>query len=89
MTSVVVCGCAGVLPLAGVALHYLQYCLGFRELGVEVMYLEESDAWPYHPDEDRPDDEAGRCGYRAADRGRTRVAGRDRGIAQDDGQRPE
>ncbi len=58
MTSVVVCGCAGVLPLAGVALHYLQYCLGFRDLGLEVSYLEETDVWPYHPDEDRPDDEA-------------------------------
>jgi hypothetical protein len=25
--------------LAGVALHYLQYCLGFRDLGVDVSYL--------------------------------------------------
>ena len=51
MTSVVVCGCAGALPLAGVALHYLQYCLGLRDMGVEVSYLEEiTDYWPYHPD---------------------------------------
>lgn len=58
MTRVVVCGCAGVLPLAGVALHYLQYCLGLRELGIDVMYLEETDVWPYHPQQDRPDEEA-------------------------------
>src|SRR5436309_1367783 len=58
MTSVVVCGLAGTLPLAGVALHYLQYCLGFRELGVEVSYLEETRVWPFHPYENRPDDEA-------------------------------
>lgn len=57
MTSVVVCGCAGVLPLAGVGLHYLQYCLGLRDLGCEVSYLEETGVWSYHPDEDRPDEE--------------------------------
>lgn len=56
MTNVVVCGCAGVLPLAGVGLHYLQYCLGLRELGCDVTYLEETALWAYHPDEDRPDD---------------------------------
>jgi hypothetical protein len=59
VTSVVVCGCAGALPLAGVALHYLQYCLGLRDMGVEVSYLEEiSDYWPYHPDTNEPDQQA-------------------------------
>ena len=59
MTSVVVCGCAGALPLAGVALHYLQYCLGLRDMGVEVSYLEEiTDYWPYHPDTFEPDEDA-------------------------------
>ena len=58
MTSAVVCGIAGQLPLAGVALHYLQYCLGLRDLGVDVFYLEDNMAWPYHPFEDRPDKEA-------------------------------
>ncbi|HEY1634992.1 MAG TPA: hypothetical protein VGF64_09560 [Acidimicrobiales bacterium] len=55
MTSVVVCGIAGYFPLAGVALHYLQYCLGFRDLGVEVSYLEDNQAWPLHPDTRDPD----------------------------------
>ncbi|HVE62405.1 MAG TPA: hypothetical protein VNB94_01195 [Mycobacteriales bacterium] len=58
MTSVVVCGIAGQLPLAGVALHYLQYCLGLRDLGVDVLYLEDNRAWPYDPFLDRPDEEA-------------------------------
>lgn len=59
MTSVVVCGCAGALPLAGVGLHYLQFCLGLRDMGVDVSYLEEiTDYWPYHPDRNEPDQEA-------------------------------
>ena len=58
MTAVVVCGIAGQLPLAGVALHYLQYCLGLRDLGVDVLYLEDNRAWPYDPFLDRPDEEA-------------------------------
>jgi hypothetical protein len=58
VTSVVVCGIAGQLPLAGVALHYLQYCLGLRDLGVDVLYLEDNRAWPYDPFLDRPDEEA-------------------------------
>jgi hypothetical protein len=59
VTSVVVCGCAGALPLAGVALHYLQYCLGLRDMGIEVSYLEEiTDYWPYHPDTFEPDEQA-------------------------------
>jgi hypothetical protein len=59
MTSVVVCGCAGALPLAGVGLHYLQYCLGLRDMGVDVSYLEEiTDYWPYHPDTNEPDEQA-------------------------------
>lgn len=58
MTSVVVCGIAGYFPLAGVALHYLQYCLGFRDLGVEVSYLEDNRAWPMNPDTREPDSTA-------------------------------
>lgn len=59
MTSVVVCGCAGALPVAGVALHYLQYCLGLRDMGIEVSYLEEiEEYWPYNPETNEPDQEA-------------------------------
>jgi hypothetical protein len=59
VTSVVVCGCAGALPLAGVGLHYLQYCLGLRDMGIEVSYLEEiEEYWPYNPDTNEPDEHA-------------------------------
>ena len=58
MTEVVVAGIAGHLPLAGVALHYLQYCLGFRDLGVEVSYLEDNKAWPFRPEWNRFDEGA-------------------------------
>jgi hypothetical protein len=58
MTKVVVCGIAGQLPLAGVALHYLQYCLGLRDMGVEAFYLEDNRVWPYHPWDNEPDREA-------------------------------
>ena len=58
MTTVGVMGIAGQLPLAGVALHYLQYCLGLRDLGVEAFYLEDNLAWPYDPWENEPDREA-------------------------------
>lgn len=58
MTRVVVCGIAGQLPLGGVALHYLQYCLGLRDLDIEVLYLEDNRAWPYHPWRNEPDQDA-------------------------------
>jgi hypothetical protein len=41
-----------------VALHYLQYCLGLRDLGIETMYLEDNRAWPYHPWDNEPDQDA-------------------------------
>lgn len=55
MTSAIVCGLAGWSPVGGMGLHYLQYCLGLRELGLEVLYLEDN-GWiparpgPYHED---------------------------------------
>lgn len=48
-TSVVVCGLAVSVPLGGMGLHYLQYCLGLRDLGIEVLYLEDNWGWPYDP----------------------------------------
>lgn len=49
MTSAVVCGLAGFAPVAGMGLHYLQYCLGLRQLGVEVFYLEDNGWYPTVP----------------------------------------
>jgi hypothetical protein len=58
MTSVVVCGLAGQQPVAGMGLHYLQYCLGFRDLGLDVLYLEDHGGWPSHPTEGAYDEHA-------------------------------
>ncbi len=33
-------------PLGGMCWHYLQYLLGFRQLGHEVLFLEDSDNYP-------------------------------------------
>jgi hypothetical protein len=52
VTSVVVLGFGAYMPLAGVALHHLQYCLGLRDLGVDVLYLEDHGGWPYVPLDD-------------------------------------
>lgn len=49
---VVVTGLIGSIPMAGLTLHYLQYVLGFRDLGHEVLYLEDTGSWYYDPDSD-------------------------------------
>ena len=45
----VVTGLIGSIPLAGLTLHYLQYVLGFKELGHDVLYLEDTGTWCYDP----------------------------------------
>jgi hypothetical protein len=49
---IVVTGLIGSIPLAGLTLHYLQYVLGLRELGHEVLYLEDTGTWYYDPQTD-------------------------------------
>lgn len=46
---VVVTGLVATYPLGGVALDYLQYVMGFRALGLEVYYLEDTGQWLYDP----------------------------------------
>ena len=46
---IVVTGLIGSIPLAGLTLHYLQYVLGLRRLGHDVLYLEDTGAWYYDP----------------------------------------
>jgi hypothetical protein len=43
----VVMGIAGRLPFAGVAWQTLHYLEGFRRLGCDVAYVEDTGAWPY------------------------------------------
>jgi hypothetical protein len=46
--SVVVSGYVGMLPAGGVTWDYIQYAVGFRELGCNVLYLEDTQAWPVY-----------------------------------------
>ena len=47
---IIVTGLVGQYPFGGVIWDYLQYLLGFRSLGHEVLYVEDSGAWPYDPE---------------------------------------
>src|SRR5439155_19891452 len=46
---VVVTGLVAAYPVGGVAWDYLQYVQGFRALGCEVVYLEDTGQWLYDP----------------------------------------
>ena len=46
---VVVFGILGQIPLAGIAWQALHYLEGFRQLGCDVHYVEDTGTWPYHP----------------------------------------
>jgi hypothetical protein len=48
---VVVTGLAATYPLGGVSWDYLAWVDGFRRMGHEVLYLEDTGAWFYHPAE--------------------------------------
>lgn len=72
---IVVAGAAGAMPFAGVAWQVAQYLEGFRRLGHDVFYLEDTQRWPYDPIADTVSDDAGpavayvaglmeRCGLR-------------------------
>jgi hypothetical protein len=47
---VVVLGMMGGTPFAGVTWQVLHYLEGFRRLGCDVTYLEDTGAWPYDPE---------------------------------------
>lgn len=46
---VVVTGLVATYPLGGLAWDYLAYVDGFRRLGAEVVYLEDTGGWFYRP----------------------------------------
>lgn len=50
-------GLVGQYPFGGVAWDYLQYVLGFRDLGHDVWYLEDTGAWAYDPVAQQPSDD--------------------------------
>lgn len=45
----VILGIMGRTPFAGVAWQVLHYLEGFRRLGFDVHYVEDTGAWPYDP----------------------------------------
>jgi len=47
--KIIVAGMTGLFPVGGVAWDYLQYVIGFSQLGHEVYYYEDTWSWPYHP----------------------------------------
>jgi glycosyl transferase family 1 len=47
---IVVTGLAATYPLGGVFWDYLQYPVGLRRLGHEVLYLEDTGKWCYDPE---------------------------------------
>ena len=46
---IIVTGMVGAFPVGGVAWDYLQYPLGLKGLGHDVVYHEDSGLWPYQP----------------------------------------
>ena len=46
---IIVTGLVGQYPFGGVIWDYVQYILGFRALGHDVYYLEDTGVWPYDP----------------------------------------
>lgn len=55
---IVVAGGIGAMPFAGVSWQVMQYLEGFRRLGNEVLYLEDTERWPYDPVADTVCDDA-------------------------------
>ena len=49
-SRLLVFGMAGQAPFAGVAWQVLQYLEGFRRLGCDVFYIEDTGSWPYDPE---------------------------------------
>jgi hypothetical protein len=46
---IIVTGMVGAFPIGGVAWDYLQYPIGLKRLGHDVVYHEDSGLWPYQP----------------------------------------
>lgn len=46
---IIVTGLVAQYAFGGVAWDYLQYVEGFRQLGHDVFYLEDTETWPYDP----------------------------------------
>ena len=56
---IIVAGGVGAMPFAGVTWQVLHYLEGFRRLGHQVFYLEDTQRWPYDPVNETVCDDAG------------------------------
>ena len=56
---IVVLGGMAQMPYAGIAWQVLHFLEGFRRLGHEVVYVEDTGSWPYDPDRYAYTDDAG------------------------------
>jgi hypothetical protein len=55
--TIIIGGFIGILPAGGVTWDYIQYPLGFRQLGHEVYYIEDTRLYPiYQSDQNNWDD---------------------------------
>ena len=48
--QIVIMGILGRTPLAGVSWQVLQYLEGFRRLGYDCYYIEDTGDWAYNPE---------------------------------------
>lgn len=55
---IIVLGIMGRMPVAGVIWQAMHYLEGFRRLGHEVVYVEDTGAWPYDPEQNTLTDDA-------------------------------
>jgi hypothetical protein len=53
-------GIIGGMPVAGVTWQFIHYLEGFRRLGLDVYYVEDTGAWPYDPGKNTVTDD---CSY--------------------------
>ena len=48
----IILGAVGRIPFAGMAWELLHYMEGFRRLGHHVYYIEDTNSWPFDPEQD-------------------------------------
>jgi hypothetical protein len=59
-SRLIVLGILGGMPVAGVTWQFVHYLEGFRRLGFDVIYIEDTRTWPYDPETNTVTDE---CRY--------------------------
>ena len=58
MRLVIVMGILGRTPLAGVSWQVLHFLEGFRRLGYDIYYIEDTGGWAYNPRRKTDDNES-------------------------------